>query len=372
MVAGIRPVPAKKTITLFVVTADTHAIRQCIMDMITLAERNMVPDRMIRFGIRRLLRQRLRDEQANDAGDRALRDQKLLDELRQSPIAIETDAANEQHYEIPADFYQTVLGKHLKYSACYWNEATDTLDQAEEQMLNLYLERADLADHQEILELGCGWGSLTLWMARRFPHSTITAVSNAGSQRAYILRRAAEQGLTNIEVITCDVNRLSLKQRFDRIVSVEMFEHMRNYENLLARIAGWLEPDGLLFVHIFCHRSLAYPFETEGDNNWMGRYFFTGGLMPARDTLLHFQKDLRLQSQWDLSGTHYQKTAEAWLRKLDRHRSENLPLFVRIYGDKHARLWLQRWRIFFMACAELFGYRSGDEWMVAHYRFARA
>jgi len=341
------------------------------MNMISLAEYRVLPDYLVRFGIRQLLKKRLFDEQATDVESNGLRYRDLLDELEQSPIAIETETTNEQHYEVPAEFFRYVLGKHLKYSACLWDEQTNNLDLAEEQMLNLYLQRAELADHQKILELGCGWGSLTLWMAQRFPNSRITAVSNSNSQREFIQQRAMELGLSNIEVITCDVNQLTIERRFDRIVSVEMFEHMRNYQSLLKRIADWLMPEGKLFVHIFCHRYLAYPFETEGNDNWMGRYFFSGGLMPARYTLLHFQEHLRLESQWDVSGIHYQKTAEAWLNNMDGCHDEILALFNGNYGRKQARLWLQRWRIFFMACAELFGYRTGNEWMVSHYRFAK-
>jgi cyclopropane-fatty-acyl-phospholipid synthase len=339
---------------------------------ITLAEQKLLPDFIVRYGIRKLLKQRLLDECANDVELQNTRQQKLLANLRQSPIAIETDAANEQHYEVPTAFYQLALGKHLKYSSCYWEDATGNLDQAEELMLALTTDRADLQDGQHILELGCGWGSLTLWMAKHFPHSNITAVSNSNSQREYIQQQAKQRGLTNIEVLTCDVNQLSLGRQFDRIVSVEMFEHMRNYDNLLANIAHWLKPGGKLFVHIFCHRYLAYPFETEGDDNWMGKYFFTGGLMPARDTLLHFQKHLQLQQQWDLSGRHYQKTAEAWLQNMDKHDHEIRDLFTRAYGEKEVPLWQQRWRIFFMSCAELFGYNQGNEWLVAHYLFAKS
>ena len=277
------------------------------MSTIILAEHHLLPDSLVRFGIKKLLKQRLQDESANDPEQREKRHQQLLENLRQSPIAIETGAANAQHYEVPAAFYTYALGKHLKYSSCYWDEQTENLDQAEARMLALTAERAELADGQQILELGCGWGSLTLWMAAHFPASRITAVSNSNSQREYIRQQAKQRGLGNIEVITCDVNQLTLDKQFDRIVSVEMFEHMRNYDSLLSKIASWLKVDGKLFVHLFCHKQLAYPFETEGEDNWMGRYFFTGGLMPARDTLLHFQKDLQLQYQLNLSGSHYQK-----------------------------------------------------------------
>jgi cyclopropane-fatty-acyl-phospholipid synthase len=342
------------------------------MSAISLAEHQLLPDKLIRFGIKRLLKQRLQDEYANDPEQRNQRYQQLLETLRQSPIAIETAAANAQHYEVPAAFYHYALGSHLKYSSCYWDEQTGNLDQAEARMLSLTAERAELGDGQRILELGCGWGSLTLWMAAQFPHSHITAVSNSNSQRHYIQEQAKQRGLDNIDVITCDVNQLALDQPFDRIVSVEMFEHMRNYENLLGKVAGWLKADGKLFVHIFCHKQLAYPFETEGEDNWMGRYFFTGGLMPAQDTLLHFQKDLQLQTQWHLSGSHYQKTAEAWLANMDQHHQEIRAVFIATYGKKQARIWQQRWRIFFMSCAELFGYSEGNEWRVAHYIFVKA
>jgi cyclopropane-fatty-acyl-phospholipid synthase len=284
-----------------------------------------------------------------------------LESLRESPIAIETEAANEQHYEVPSAFYEYALGKHLKYSSCYWDDQTENLDQAEAKMLGLTMARAELQNGQHILELGCGWGSLTLWMAQQLPHSHMTAVSNSNSQRDYIQKQAQSRYLDNIEVITCDVNQLNLQHHYDRIVSVEMFEHMRNYDSLLNKVALWLEPEGKLFVHIFCHRYLAYPFDTQGDDNWMGRYFFTGGLMPARDTLLHFQNHLQLQCQWDLSGSHYQKTAEAWLNNMDKNSQEIIQLFTETYGKKQANLWLQRWRIFFMSCAELFGYSNGNE-----------
>ncbi|MCD2449872.1 cyclopropane-fatty-acyl-phospholipid synthase family protein [Methylicorpusculum oleiharenae] len=341
------------------------------MSLIALAEAGKVPDTLIRWGIRRLLKQRLHEEFADDVERQSQRYRDLLAELRLSPIAIETEAANQQHYEVPAAFYRYALGKHLKYSSCYWDHETDNLDEAEAKMLTISCERAELTDGQNVLELGCGWGSLTLWMAAHYPGSRITSVSNSNSQREYINEQARQRGLNNIEVITCDVNQLSLDRTFDRIVSVEMFEHMRNYDSLLNKVASWLRPGGKLFVHIFCHRYLAYPFETEGDDNWMGRYFFTGGMMPARDTLLHFQTQLSIECQWDVSGRHYQQTSEAWLNNVDTHKEAILQLFGETYGKTEAALWVQRWRLFFMACAELFGYRGGNEWLVAHYRFAK-
>ena len=252
------------------------------MSLIDLCERGLLPDALTRLGIRRLSAQRLRDEGAHDLEAADQRFRRLLDELRRSPIAIETAAANDQHYEVPARFFELCLGKRLKYSSCYYANGDEDLDTAEEAMLALYGERAELADGQRILELGCGWGSLTLWMAQRYPNARITGVSNSRTQREHILAQAARRGLGNVEIITCDVNQLQLPEhQFDRAVSIEMFEHMRNYQHLLGRVSRWLVPGGKLFVHIFCHRSLMYPFETEGEDNWMGRHFFTGGLMPA-------------------------------------------------------------------------------------------
>ena len=339
--------------------------------MIGLAERGTLPDAAIRFGIRRMCAQRLREERADDAVAVSKRTQQRIDELRAAPVAIHVDAANAQHYELPARFFELCLGKRLKYSSCYFETGKETLDEAENAMLALYGERAELVDGQSILELGCGWGSLTLWMAERFPNSRITAVSNSRSQREFVEGQCRARGLGNVRVITHDVNTLQLDvAQFDRVVSIEMFEHMRNYETLLGRIARWLRPGGKLFVHIFCHRELLYPFETEGDDNWMGRYFFTGGLMPSADTLLWFQNDLRIERQWRLSGAHYERTANAWLANQDAHQDEVMRVLVDAYGNE-AKVWNQRWRMFWMACAELFGYRGGNEWMVAHYRFAR-
>ena len=336
-----------------------------------LAERGLVPDALLRAGIRKMCAARLRDEHADDPDAAARRNAALIAELRQSPVAIHTDAANRQHYELPPAFFTRCLGPRLKYSGCYYPTGNETLAQAEEAMLALYCERAALADGQEILELGCGWGSLTLWMAGHYPNARITAVSNSAPQRAFIEAQCRERGFANVRVITCDVNRLELPaSNFDRCVSVEMFEHMRNYATLLGRIGGWLRPGGKLFVHIFCHRTLLYPFETAGDDNWMGRHFFTGGLMPAADTLLWFQDALRIEERWLVDGTHYQRTANHWLDNQDARHDEVMAILRQAYGDA-AKLWFQRWRMFWMACAELFGYDHGREWMVAHYRFTK-
>ena len=332
---------------------------------IELMERGYVPDWLTRVGIRRLLAERLRG-----AGHAAVR-ARLEAELRASPIALHTGDANAQHYEVPAAFFAKVLGPRLKYSSCWWPDEVRDLETAEAAMLTLSCERAGLGFNQDILELGCGWGSLTLWMAEFYPDSRIVAVSNSASQRAFIEARCRERGLGNVQVITADMNDFSIDRRFDRVVSVEMFEHMRNYPALFERIHAWLKPGGQLFVHIFSHREHAYPFETEGEDNWMGRYFFTGGLMPARDLLPRFQGELQLDAQWHLNGCHYQRTLEAWLRNQDRHREEILALFSETYGPGEAARWFQRWRVFFMACAELFGYAEGEEWGVSHYRWRK-
>ncbi len=339
--------------------------------LIGLAERGLIPDALLRHGIRRQCRDRLRTESIGDSEAQAERFRQRIRQLRESPVAIHTDAANAQHYELPPAFFRLCLGKRLKYSCAYYPRGDETLDQAEEAMLALYGERAELADGQRILELGCGWGSLTLWMAERYPNARITAVSNSRPQREHIDAQCRARGFGNVEVLTCDVNRLQLAEsEFDRCVSVEMFEHMRNYEILLGNIGRWLKPGGKLFAHIFAHRTLMYPFETAGEDNWMGRHFFTGGLMPASDTLLWFQRDLRIEQRWHVDGTHYEKTSNHWLRNQDDHREAVMTVLREAYGEL-APLWFQRWRMFWMACAELFGYADGREWLVAHYRFVR-
>ena len=332
-----------------------------------IVDSGLVPEPILRAGIRAVCALRLREERRSIEGEQA-RHQALVEELRRSEIAIATEAANAQHYEVPPAFFEAVLGPHLKYSSAYWPDGVDDLGAAEAAMLALSAERADLADGQDILDLGCGWGSLSLWAAARYPGSRIVAVSHSAPQRAYIEARAAERGLANLTVRTADVRTLELAPHsFDRVVSIEMFEHMRNYELLLQRIAGWLRPDGALFVHVFAHRRHAYPFEDAGRADWMAREFFTGGIMPSTQLLHHFQRDLRLAGEWHVSGVHYQRTAEAWYRNLMQNRAAIEPILAAVYPDAPRRF--QRWRVFFLACAELFGYRNGREWLVAHYRF---
>jgi len=340
---------------------------------VQLAEKKILPDFLIRTGIRKLCRQRLEEIGALDCEKEILQQLKILQSLRRSPIAIEVDKANEQHYELPPVFFESVLGKNLKYSSCFWDSEVQDLDAAEDRALEITMDRAALADGMRILELGCGWGSLSLAMALRFPNAQITGVSNSSMQREFILSRAKNRGLKNLKVITADVNNFEIENEgYDRIVSVEMFEHMRNYQNLLAKISRWLRPDGKLFVHIFCHRSSAYPFEVEGSENWMGRHFFTGGLMPSDPLLLYFQDHFRVEGHWRWNGRHYAKTAEAWLKNLDQRKTDVLPLLNQTYGKALSKIWFQRWRIFFMACAELFQFENGQQWFVSHFLFKKS
>ncbi len=336
----------------------------------TLLARGILPDSLIRLGIRRLLGARLREQAEASRSPSYLRN--YADDLRGRPIAEHTREANTQHYEVPAEFFERCLGRRLKYSSCYFEQGTETLDQGEEAMLDLYVERAQLRDGQTILDLGCGWGSLSLYLAERFPAARITSVSNSAGQRRFIEARARELGLDNLQVLTCDMNRFEAETAgFDRVVSVEMFEHMKNYQELLARVARWLKPGGKLFIHIFTHDRYAYHFEAKSESDWMARHFFTGGQMPAHDLLPRFQDDVRLLRDWKVNGRHYQRTAELWLENMDRHREPILALFRQVYGEKEATRWFAYWRVFYLACAELWGYRGGDEWIVSHYLFER-
>ncbi len=337
----------------------------------TLLVRDTLPDSVIRFGIRRLLRQRLREERTPTAAAQLERLQQLISNLRAGPIAVHTDMANEQHYEVPTEFFRLVLGPHMKYSSCYFPNGTTDLGRAEHEMLSLTVERADLRNGMSILELGCGWGSLTLFMAERFPKSKITAVSNSRTQKEHIEREAKQRGLKNISVRTSDMNDFTTPKKFDRVVSVEMFEHMRNYDALLGKITRWLKPGGKLFVHIFTHKELAYLFDVKDDSDWMAQYFFTGGVMPSDDLLLYFTGPLRIERHWRVNGMHYERTASAWLQNMDRNKDLIMPLFDRTYGSSQATKWWVYWRVFFMACEELWGFRGGEEWMVSHYRFVK-
>ena len=333
----------------------------------------LVPDAVVRAGIRRLLAAKLREE---GRGDQEERDRRFADfraGLDSSPVAINTADANEQHYQVPTEFYLLVLGPRLKYSSGYWPTEKTTFAESEEAMLELTCNRAELEDGMKILELGCGWGSLTFWMAEHFPNSSITAVSNSYTQRLHIEAEAERREIYNIRVITADMNSFVAPESgsYDRVVSVEMFEHMKNYRELMRRIAGWLKPGGKLFVHIFTHREYAYHFEGTDPTDWITRYFFSGGTMPSHHVLIYYQQDLKIQGHWCLNGTHYARTAEAWLKLLDKNLRMITPILEKTYGRGEARKWRAYWRTFFMSCAELWGYKGGEQWIVSHYLFTK-
>ncbi len=342
-----------------------------IKNLIDLAESGIMPDFFIRSGIRRMQKERILWSQSKSISEVEEHHQDWIEKMKKSSIAYVPEKANEQHYEVPPLFFENVLGKHLKYSSGYWPAGVSTLDDSEYEMLKISSERAELVDGQSILELGCGWGSLTLFMAEKYQKSSITAVSNSRDQRKFIEQQCKERGLDNVHVITADMNDFSIDSSFDRVVSIEMFEHMRNYELLLNKISGWLKPGGKLFIHIFTHKTLVYPFTEEGEGDWMGRNFFSGGIMPSHQLLLYFQNDLKIESTWRFSGTHYERTSLAWLNKMDSQKNEITEIFYKAYGKDQTPVWFQRWRIFFMACEVLFGYDNGREWGVSHYRFVK-
>lgn len=345
------------------------------MTLIDLCERGLIPDRLARMGMRALMARRLNDEAADDGEARSRRFNQFLEELRASPIAIEAPAANEQHYEVPAEFFHLHLGPRLKYSCCLYPAGNETLEEAEELMLTHYLERLGVGQDMRVLDLGCGWGSVSLWLAERFRRTQVVGVSNSHGQREFILQRARERGLDNLRIVTGNIAELELPEDvvgegFDRVISIEMFEHMKNYGLLLHKIAGWMKPQARLFVHIFVHKLLAYHFEERNQTDWMTRYFFRGGTMPSENLLLNFQDDLRILKQWWIGGQHYQKTADHWLERMDARKAEIMPVFRSAYGDD-AAIWFQRWRMFYMAVSELFGYAGGNEWGVGHYLFEK-
>lgn len=331
-------------------------------------DRGWVPDAAIRWGIRHMLRGRLREEKARQLDGRA---RAFADSLPTAPHAIHTDAANAQHYEVPAAFYGLALGPRRKYSCCLYDTPATSLAGAEGAMLQLTAERAEIANGQHILDLGCGWGALSLYLAERYPNARITGVSNSRSQRQFIDEAAKARGLQNLRIITADINTFVAPAFYDRVISVEMFEHLRNHTRMLQRIADWLRPGGKLFVHHFCHREYTYPYEASGPSDWMARHFFTGGMMPSYRLLAGFDRDLKVEEQWAVNGTHYQRTCMDWLNNLDA----NLPAAQQVLAGQHgadAAIWVRRWRVFFLACAELFGYNGGEEWFVAHCRLTRA
>ncbi len=334
-------------------------------------ERGWVPDALVRKGIRRLLKDRLVEIDAADCESMSESARDFVAAMDRSPIAPLPHKANDQHYEVAAEFFEMVLGHRRKYSCCYWPDGVHTLDDAEDAALRSTCQRAEPNDGMRILELGCGWGSLTLWMAERYPASRITAVSNSASQRRFIERQAEHLRLDNLEVITADMNDFHSGERYDRVVSVEMFEHMRNYRTLFERVHDWLRPGGSFFLHIFCHRATPYAFVEHGPSDWMSRYFFSGGIMPSEDLPLRFQEHLKLRDLWRWNGTHYARTARAWLHNMSSRKTDVLQTLQETYGEEDVNLWWTRWRLFFMACEELFGYEGGQQWWVSHYLFDR-
>jgi len=330
---------------------------------------NQIPDFIIRLGIRKYLKQRLQEENKGNSEAQQHHFLEFVSQLKASPIAVNTADANEQHYEVPTQFYQYCLGENLKYSCGLWNPGVSDINTSEKDMLELTCERAELVNGQHVLELGCGWGSLSLFMAARYPESKFKVVSNSRTQKQHIDKEAKKRNIQNLTVITADMNSFQIDEKFDRVVSVEMFEHMRNYQLLMKKVASFLKDQGKLFVHIFTHKEYAYLFEVKDETDWMSKYFFTGGVMPSNDLLLHFNDDLYIEHQWLVNGTHYAKTSEAWLANMDKHKSLIMPLFEQTYGKADALKWWVYWRIFFMSCAELWNFNQGNEWMVSHYLF---
>ncbi|MEO1248010.1 MAG: cyclopropane-fatty-acyl-phospholipid synthase family protein [Pseudomonadota bacterium] len=335
-------------------------------------EMGLVPDPVIRAGIRRLLERKRSEIRSGDVEHASNVTNRFVEMMNASPIALVPEQANEQHYEVPAAFFDEVLGKHRKYSCCYWPKHVSSLDEAECAALELTAERAGIADGMQVLDLGCGWGSLSLWIAEHYPNSSVTSVSNSRSQREHIMAAAKTRGLDNVDVHVCDMNDFEAPGSYDRVVSLEMFEHMRNYGVLFEKISRWLKPDGRFFMHVFAHRTTPYEFIDRGESDWMTRYFFTGGIMPSADLPLRFADHLAIENRWFWNGSHYAKTSNAWLANMDSRKAAIMPILRDTYGADDADRWWMRWRMFFMACAELFDFDTGDEWFVAHYRFRRS
>ena len=337
----------------------------------TLAEKGQLPDFLVRYGIRKLLKNRLNKININNIENSSKHLQKFLSMMGSSEVALVPELANEQHYEVPAEFFKLILGKNLKYSCGYWGNEENSLSDSEESALALSTERAMVKDGEDILDLGCGWGSFSLRNAKIYSKSRFTAVSNSKRQKSEIDKIAKENNIENLEVITDDMNYFAPNQSYDRIVSIEMFEHIRNYKEMFRRVSDWLKPSGTFFMHIFCHRSVPYEFIEINEDDWMAKYFFSGGIMPSLNLPLNFQENLSITNQWVWSGLHYQKTSNAWLENMDRNKREVLDILSKTYGKKDEYLWWMRWRMFFMSCAELFGYDNGQEWLVSHYLFKK-
>ena len=334
-------------------------------------EMGLVPDSVIRAGIRRLLERKLAEIRAGDVAASADIKNRFVEMMNGSPVALVPELANEQHYEVPAEFFSEVLGENRKYSCCYWPQGAETIEEAEVAALQKTVERAGIQDGMRVLDLGCGWGSVSLWIAEHFPATRVTSVSNSRSQHDYITAQASARGIDNLSVHVCDMNDFEPPGTYDRVVSIEMFEHMRNYGELFKRISSWLEPDGRFFMHIFCHRTTPYEYIDKGPSDWMSRHFFSGGIMPSADLPMRFANDLAIESHWQWNGRHYARTLRAWLDRMDSRKDRVMPILGETYGEQNAGRWWMRWRMFFMACEELFAFGGGDEWFVSHYMLRR-
>ena len=347
------------------------------MNLDKLLARGWIPDFLLRFGVRRLLKKRIRDQKISEVEKRQQNKIDFINDLKQQPIAIKTAEANEQHYELPPDFFEEILGDRLKYSCGYWKEfmspqdCAKQLNRTEEAMLELTCSRADLEEGQKILDLGCGWGSLSIYMAEKYPCSQITALSNSAAQIDYITSLAQDKELDNLKAVTADINTYRSDNNFDRIVSIEMFEHMRNYQDLMNKLRRFLTAEGKLFVHIFSHHTYPFTYVNKSSSDWMTRYFFAGGTMPSQDLLHYFLNGFSLENQWAVSGKHYQQTLEAWLYKMDRRQKKIWPIFLEVYGEEEASKWWNYWRLFFLSCAEFFGFNGGNEWFITQYLFQK-
>jgi cyclopropane-fatty-acyl-phospholipid synthase len=331
--------------------------------LLSLAESGFIPDVLIKIAARYISNKRLNEQSVDDNKD------KIITVLSRGAVAEKTYDANEQHYEVPPEFFKYVLGTNLKYSCSLFNDV-DSLDDAEESMLKLYMDRADIKDGHEVLDLGCGWGSFSLYVAERYPNINITSVSNSSDQIAYIKNEAHKKDLLNIKALRMDVNNLELNKQFDRIVSIEMFEHLRNYKLILNSLNHALKPDGKLFIHIFCHKKLTYLYEMKNNLDWMTKYFFQGGIMPSKDIFQYFEGELEIINQWDINGNHYSKTCKAWLNNHYKNKKKILDIFEKHYDEP--KIWFNRWRIFFLSCEAFFALNNGKEYFVGHYLFKKS